>query len=37
MLSYPVLNGIACLTKENAVVASKMNEIYIDRIEEYEK
>ena len=29
MLSYPVLNGIACLTKEN--------EIYIDRIEEYEK
>ncbi len=27
-LSYPILNGVACLTKENAIVSSKMLELY---------
>lgn len=27
-LSYPILNGIACLTRENAIVSSKIMDIY---------
>lgn len=26
-LSYPILNGVACLTKENAIVSSKLKDI----------
>lgn len=27
MLAYPIINGVACLTSENAVVATKMEKL----------